>query len=78
MTKLRFLCKEKCVNLCLKFKFFEMVGRRQLREKVVQTLYAYQQNPKSVDVVLKNMMKEISKIYDLYVYELNFWSQFIN
>ena len=49
-----------------------MVGRRQLREKVVQTLYAYQQNPKSVDVVLKNMMKEISKIYDLYVYELNF------
>lgn len=55
-----------------------MVGRRQLREKVVQTLYAYQQNPKSVDVVLKNMMKEISKIYDLYVYELNFLSQFIN
>ena len=38
----------------------------------MQTLYAYQQNPKSVDVVLKNMMKEISKIYDLYVYELNF------
>ena len=49
-----------------------MVGRRQLREKVVEALYAYQQNPKSVDVVSKNMMKEISKIYDLYVYELNF------
>ncbi|NAW51281.1 antitermination protein NusB [Elizabethkingia argentiflava] len=49
-----------------------MVGRRQLREKIVQTLYANQQNPKSVDIVLRNMMKEINKIYDLYVYELNF------
>ncbi|QCX53403.1 transcription antitermination factor NusB [Elizabethkingia sp. JS20170427COW] len=49
-----------------------MVGRRQLREKVVETLYSYQQNPRNVDVLLKNMMKEIGKIYDLYVSELNF------
>lgn len=53
-------------------KFIEMVGRRQLREKVVETLYAYQQNPKDANIVLKNMMMEIGKIYDLYVYELNF------
>lgn len=49
-----------------------MVGRRQLREKVVETLYAYQQNPKEVNLVLKNMMGDINKIYNLYVYELNF------
>jgi len=49
-----------------------MVGRRQLREKVVETLYSYQQNPQEIEVVLNNMMMKINKIYDLYVYELNF------
>lgn len=49
-----------------------MLGRRQIREKVVQTLYSYQQNPIKVDVLEKNMFADIQKIYKLYVYELNF------
>lgn len=49
-----------------------MLGRRQIREKVVQTLYAYLQNPIKIDVLEKNMFKEIDKIYQLYLYEINF------
>lgn len=49
-----------------------MLGRRQIREKVVETLYAYHQNPLSFDILEKNMMREIDKVYELYVYELNF------
>lgn len=49
-----------------------MVGRRQLREKVIEAVYAHQQNPQDVTVSLKNMMSRIAKIYDLYVSELNF------
>nr|WP_243464426.1 hypothetical protein [Riemerella anatipestifer] len=50
-----------------------MLGRRQIREKVVQTLYAYQQNPLSQDALQRKMFSEIEKIYHLYVYQLNFW-----
>jgi len=53
-------------------KFFEMLGRRQIREKVIQALYSYQQNPMKTDVLEKNMFTEIDKIYHLYIYQLNF------
>ena len=49
-----------------------MLGRRQIREKVVQTLYSYHQNPIKTDVLEKNMFTEIEKIYYLYIYQLNF------
>ena len=49
-----------------------MLGRRQIREKVVETLYSYYQNPIKFDVLQKNMFSEINKIYHLYIYELNF------
>ena len=49
-----------------------MLGRRQIREKVVKTLYSYHQNPIKTDVLEKNMFTEIEKIYHLYIYELNF------
>lgn len=49
-----------------------MLGRRQLREKVIQTLYAYQQNPINQVVLEKNMFSDIEKIQQLYVYQLNF------
>ncbi len=49
-----------------------MLGRRQIREKVVEALYSYYQNPVSHDVLEKNMITEIGKIYHLYIYEINF------
>src|SRR5690348_4698811 len=49
-----------------------MLGRRQIREKVVQTLYSYYQNPVKFDVLEKNMFTGIEKIYYLYIYQLNF------
>ena len=49
-----------------------MLGRRQIREKVVQALYSYHQNPIKIDVLEKNMISEIGKIYHLYIYQLNF------
>lgn len=49
-----------------------MLGRRQIREKIVETLYSYYQNPIKYDVLEKKMFLDISKIYHLYIYELNF------
>ncbi len=49
-----------------------MLGRRQIREKVIETLYAYNQNPINHDVLERNMFSDIDKIYRLYVYQLNF------
>lgn len=49
-----------------------MLGRRQIREKVIENLYAYYQNPIKQDVVEKNLITEMSKIYNLYIYQLNF------
>lgn len=49
-----------------------MLGRRQIREKVVKTLYSYYQNPLKYDILEKNMLTEIDKIYHLYIYQLNF------
>lgn len=49
-----------------------MLGRRQIREKIVESLYSHHQNPISYEVLEKNMFSEIEKIYHLYVYQLNF------
>ena len=49
-----------------------MVGRRQIREKVVEAVYSYYQNPVKADVLEKNMFSQIDKIYHLYIYQLNF------
>ncbi|PIE50475.1 MAG: antitermination protein NusB [Flavobacteriales bacterium] len=49
-----------------------MLGRRQIREKVVEMLYSYQQNPVRYDVLENKMFSEIEKIYHLYIYQLNF------
>lgn len=53
-------------------KFFEMLGRRQIREKIIQTLYAYQQNPINQGVLERNMFSDLDRIHNLYVYQLNF------
>jgi len=49
-----------------------MLGRRQIREKVVENVYSYYQNPIKFDVLEKNMFYGIEKIYNLYICELNF------
>lgn len=49
-----------------------MLGRRQIREKIVESLYSYSQNPIKFEILEKNMFSEINKIYDLYVFQLNF------
>lgn len=49
-----------------------MLGRRQIREKIIQTLYAYQQNPINQGILEKNMFSDLEKIQNLYVYQLNF------
>ena len=49
-----------------------MLGRRQIRERVVETLYSYHQNPIKFDVLEKQMFLGIEKIYHLYIYQLNF------
>lgn len=49
-----------------------MLGRRQIREKVVMAVYAYFQNPIQFSTLEKNMFTEIEKIFNLYIYELNF------
>jgi len=50
-----------------------MLGRRQLREKVMQNIYAYNSLGTEGEerAVEKNMMKSIDQIYDLYIYILN-------
>lgn len=53
-------------------KIIEMLGRRQIREKVVCTLYANYQNPIAYDELQKRMLLGIERIYNLYIYELNF------
>ncbi|WP_312323036.1 transcription antitermination factor NusB [Soonwooa sp.] len=49
-----------------------MLGRRQIREKVIENLYSYYQNPIRQETVEKNLINEMSKIYNLYIYQLNF------
>lgn len=54
-------------------KFEIMVGRRQLREKVMQAVYAWksQQPEAETRKIENNMLRGIDRIYDLYVYLLN-------
>ncbi|MDO4763610.1 MAG: transcription antitermination protein NusB [Flavobacteriaceae bacterium] len=49
-----------------------MLGRRQIREKVIQTLYSYEQNPINQGILERNMFSDLDKIQNLYVYQLNF------
>lgn len=48
-----------------------MLGRRQIREKILQAIYAYNIGGNSIEYVEKKMFQSIEEIYDLYVYELN-------
>lgn len=51
-----------------------MLGRRQLREKAMQAIYAWKTSGEESDqrTIEKNMLKGVDEIYDLYIYLLNF------
>lgn len=49
-----------------------MLGRRHLRAKVMQAIYAFESANDSASVVEKNMFAGIDKIFDLYIYSINF------
>lgn len=50
-----------------------MLGRRQLREKAMQAIYAWKSSGEDTDqrAIEKNMLKGVDQIYDLYIYLLN-------
>ncbi|TWP30626.1 transcription antitermination factor NusB [Apibacter muscae] len=48
-----------------------MLGRRQLREKILQALYAYNIGGNDLSFVEQKMFQAIDEIYHLYIYELN-------
>lgn len=50
-----------------------MLGRRQLREKAMQAIYAWKTSGEEADqrVIEKNMLRGVDQIYDLYIYLLN-------
>lgn len=50
-----------------------MLGRRQLREKVMQAVYAWRTGGEETNqrLIEKNMLKGVDEIYDLYIYLLN-------
>lgn len=50
-----------------------MLGRRQLREKAMQAIYAWKTSGEEGDqrTIEKNMLKGVDEIYDLYIYLLN-------
>lgn len=50
-----------------------MLGRRQLREKAMQAVYAWKMAGEDSDqrTIEKNMLKGVDEIYDLYIYLLN-------
>lgn len=50
-----------------------MLGRRQLREKAMQAIYAWKSAGDDADhrSIEKNMLKGVDEIYDLYIYLLN-------
>lgn len=49
-----------------------MLGRRQIREKAVKTVYSFLQNPIEIDLALKNTHKELDQLHQLYLSQLNF------
>lgn len=50
-----------------------MLGRRQLREKAMQAVYAWKTSGEDADQrsIERNMLKGVDEIYDLYIYLLN-------
>ena len=48
-----------------------MLGRRQIREKILQVLYAYNISGNELEYVENRMFQSIDEIYDLYIYQLN-------
>src|SRR5690606_17392298 len=50
-----------------------MLGRRQLREKAMQAIYAWKSSGSDSDQrsIEKNMLRGVDQIYDLYIYLLN-------
>lgn len=50
-----------------------MLGRRQLREKAMQAIYAWKSSGEDADqrAIEKNMLRGVDQIYDLYIYLLN-------
>jgi transcription antitermination protein NusB len=48
-----------------------VLGRRQIREKILQILYAYNISVNELEYVEKSMFQSIDEIYDLYIYQLN-------
>ncbi len=48
-----------------------MVGRRQLRENALKALYAQTKNPQEFNVLYRNLIQSLEKIFPLYVQELN-------
>lgn len=50
-----------------------MLGRRQLREKAMQAIYAWKSSGDDSDqrAIEKNMLRGVDQIYDLYIYLLN-------
>lgn len=50
-----------------------MLGRRQLREKAMQSIYAWKSSGTDSDqrAIEKNMLRGVDQIYDLYIYLLN-------
>ncbi|TDL99292.1 MAG: transcription antitermination factor NusB [Flavobacteriaceae bacterium] len=48
-----------------------MLGRRQVREKVMQSVYAHKISDQTKEVTTSNFLKGIDEIHELYVYLLN-------
>lgn len=48
-----------------------MLGRRQLREKVMQGVYSYKLSGQEKSVSISNFLKGIDEIHDLYIYLMN-------
>lgn len=50
-----------------------MIGRRQIREKVLQCIYSNHFNELPINILEKNFFYSIESIYNLYVFQLNFF-----
>lgn len=50
-----------------------MIGRRQIREKVLQCIYSNHFNELPINILKKNFFHSIDSIYNLYVFQLNFF-----
>lgn len=50
-----------------------MIGRRQIREKVLQCIYSNHFNELPINILEKNFFCSIESIYNLYVFQLNFF-----